>query len=343
MLMRKTRRYKNKRKKKIIIISTLCLLFFMVAGYAAFETNLNITAKGNIADRSRVIQSWTATSQEDFHSDYYRENIVSATFLDNARVPSNAAQSWDVSEAKDKGVMAYVVPNNEDNTKYDLYIGANGGVIANENNSYLFSNFRALSLIEFGENFDTVLAIDMTGMFLNCTSLEELDLSNFDTRNVTSMYAMFGVYDNNSGFLDNKLVSIKFGDNFKTNNVTNMRSMFTGLSKLETLDVSGFDTSKVTSMFHMFMRCENLKTLNLSSFNTSNVTDMNQMFAYCKNLTELNLCTFDTSKVTDMKWMFQQAPKLTKIYVGPNWTTANADITQMFYGSSVSSVTTGQC
>ena len=340
--MRKIRRRRNK-QRKIIVISLIAFLFIMVGGYAAFQTNLNITAKGNIVDRSRVIKSWHENSNEDFHTDYYRENIVSVTFLDDARVPGNAVESWDVSETKDRGVMAYVVQNSEDNTKYDLYIGANGGVIANEDSSDLFSDFRALNLIEFGDNFDTVLVVDMTRMFLNCTNLEELDLSNFDTRNVTSMYAMFGMYDDNSGFLDNKLVSIKFGNNFKTNNVTNMRSMFTGLTKLESLDVSGFDTSKVTSMFHMFMKCESLKTLNLNSFNTSNVIDMNQMFAYCENLTELNLCTFDTSKVTDMKWMFQQSLKLTQIYVGAKWTIANADTTQMFYGSGVSEVTTGQC
>ena len=40
--------------------------------------------------------------------------------------------------------MAWVIPNSEDSTKYDLYIGANDGVIANENSSYLFGKFIAL-------------------------------------------------------------------------------------------------------------------------------------------------------------------------------------------------------
>ena len=48
MRKRITRRDKRNRTKKIIITSMLCLLFVMVAGYAAFQTNLNITAKGNI-------------------------------------------------------------------------------------------------------------------------------------------------------------------------------------------------------------------------------------------------------------------------------------------------------
>lgn len=42
---------KRRRKshyKKIIIISTIGLLFTLTSGYAAFQTNINITAKGNI-------------------------------------------------------------------------------------------------------------------------------------------------------------------------------------------------------------------------------------------------------------------------------------------------------
>ena len=47
--MKKYRRiHRRKNSRKIIIGSTICVLLFMTAGYAAFSTNLNITAKGNI-------------------------------------------------------------------------------------------------------------------------------------------------------------------------------------------------------------------------------------------------------------------------------------------------------
>ena len=55
---RKTRKQKNK-QKKIIIISALSLLLMITVGYAAFQTNLTITAKGNIKEKSRVIRVWT--------------------------------------------------------------------------------------------------------------------------------------------------------------------------------------------------------------------------------------------------------------------------------------------
>ena len=48
MRRRLTRREKNKRNKQIIMVSSICLLVVMVSGYAAFQTNLSITAKGNI-------------------------------------------------------------------------------------------------------------------------------------------------------------------------------------------------------------------------------------------------------------------------------------------------------
>ena len=49
--MKKIRRLRRKKQKKFIIITSLSLLLFLCVGYAAFQTNLNITAKGNIKQR----------------------------------------------------------------------------------------------------------------------------------------------------------------------------------------------------------------------------------------------------------------------------------------------------
>ena len=73
--------------------------------------------------------------------------------------------------------------------------------------------------------------------------------------------------------------------NWNTNNVTDMNSMFYGCSNLTSLDVSNFDTSKVTDMNNMFYGCSKLTTLDLSNFNTSNVTNMGRMFYSCNNIT----------------------------------------------------------
>ena len=151
-------------------------------------------------------------------------------------------ESWNVSEDKEKGtVKAWVVPNSSDSSKYDLYIGAKGKVIANEDSSNIFYDFRGVKEINFDNNYDTSNAIDMSRMFLNCTSLTELDLTSFDTSNVTSMYAMFCMWDTNINYFPtNNLLNITFGPNFNTSNVTDMQSMFAGLSELKELDVSNF-------------------------------------------------------------------------------------------------------
>ena len=334
------RKGKNK-QKKIIIVSALSLLLLITAGYAAFQTNLKITAKGNIKEKSRIIQAWSSTDQTDFHSDYYKENIVSVTFLDNINVPNNATESWNVSEdQKHGGVMAWVIPNNEDSTKYDLYIGAKDGVIANENSSYLFYNFTAIKSIEFNDNFDTGNIINMRAMFNHCIELSVLDLTTFDTQNVTDMSYMFDSGDSTEPM---KIQNIIFGENFKTNNVVNMAGMFGNCNNLTNLDVSTFNTSNVTNMHDMFSSCNSLQEIDVSNFNTSKVTDMHGMFFSCRSLTSLDLCSFDTTNVKDMGRMFARSNTLKIIKVGSNWETQQANITSMFEGSGVSSVTTGQC
>ena len=48
--------------------------------------------------------------------------------------------------------------------------------------------------------------------------------------------------------------------NFNTNNVTEMSHMFDGCSSLNELNLNNFNTNKVTNMWYMFSRClEELK------------------------------------------------------------------------------------
>ena len=245
-------------------------------------------ARGNIKEKSRVIQSWDENSQTDFHSDFYRENIVSATFLDNNNVPNNATESWNVSEDKENGeVMAWVVPNISESSKYDLYIGTKAGVIANEDSGNLFFDFSNLTEINFNNNFDTSNAINMLAMFRLCTSLTTLDLSSFDTTKVTSMSMMFA------------------GDSEKMN--------------IRNIDLSSFNTSNVNNMMAMFYQCSQLNNLDLNSFDTRNVTNMAMMFMGCKSLSCLDLTTFYTSNVAQSTWMIGKNVTC-PIYIGENWT-----------------------
>ena len=133
------------------------------------------------------------------------------------------------------------------------------------------------------------------------SSLENLDLSSFNTSNVISMDSMFS---NCSSLTSLDLSS------FNTLNVTNMSSMFYICSSLTSLDLSSFNTLNVTNMSDMFASCFLLMNLDLSSFNTSSVTDMSGMFEDCSSLISLDLSNFNTLNITNMESMFSGCTKI---------------------------------
>ena len=67
------RRRQMKKQKKIIIISSLCLLLCLCVGYAAFNTQLSIRAKGNIIDNSVDITDNVVTKGDGLYEDIYEE------------------------------------------------------------------------------------------------------------------------------------------------------------------------------------------------------------------------------------------------------------------------------
>lgn len=76
-------------------------------------------------------------------------------------------------------------------------------------------------------------------MFAGCESLKKLDVSNFNTENVT-----------------------------------NMTRTFANCYSLNELDLSNFKTDKVEKMSGMFYNCKSLTKLDISNFNFDNVKDL---------------------------------------------------------------------
>lgn len=102
---------------------------------------------------------------------------------------------------------------------------------------------------------------DMRNVFSGCSSLTSLDVSGWNTSNVTSM-----------------------------------TNMFRNCYSLTSLDLSGFNTSKVTGMGNLFYSCSSLTSLDLSGWDTGCVTSMNYMFYGCKNLKTIRMkgCSQET-------------------------------------------------
>ena len=188
--------------------------------------------------------------------------------------------------------------------------------------SKFFSRWNKLEYIEGLENLNTSMLTDMSEMFLYCSNLKSLDLSEFKTDNVSNMESMFC----GCSSLTNLDVS-----SFKTDKVTNMESMFSGCSSLTDLDVRSFRTDKVTNMEYMFSGCSSLTSLDLGSFDTSNVNNMRSMFAHCSSLKDLDLSSFKTDKVTNMSYMFNECKSLTNLDVSTFRTNKVTQMIEMFY------------
>ena len=106
---------------------------------------------------------------------------------------------------------------------------------------------------------------------------------------------------------------------FNTYNITRMNKMFYKCSALTSLDITNFNTRIVTTMENMFAECSSLTSLNLSNFETGEVNNMAEMFRKCSALADLNLNKFDSTKVTKDENMFNECNSLTKIKIGPKF------------------------
>ena len=241
---------------------------------------------------------WHLDAQEVpvFGSGYQRKQIASVTFLDTlADAPEDA---WDVSEAGDGRVMAWVTPSNE---LYDLYIAAEGGINAANACEDLFAGYSNAETISFGEAFHTTGATDMSCMFLGCEALTKLNLNNFNTSNVQYMNHMFRNCD--------ALTELNLSS-FDTSSVNNMRYMFAESGALTNLNLSSFDTSSVLDMQHMFYYCYTLTELDLSNFDASSVYSIDCMFLDCKSLRNLTLSESLITNLTgsDPRDLFTNCP-----------------------------------
>ena len=265
-----------------------------------------------------------APPETDFHTNAYSSKITSITTKKDNIVPATAVESWDISEAQDGSVMAYVEDDGSGNSTYKLTIGGKGGIIANESMIFYFGDFDKMTSIDLSA-LDTSQVTDMIGMFATCSSLTSLDVSSFDTSNVTTMTWMFSECSS--------LTSLDLSS-FDTSNVSYMNYMFARCSSLTNLDVSNFDTSRVTDMDSMFSECSSLTSLDVSNFNAPELTDITDMFSGLANLETLNLSNFNAPKITNMEAMFKDLSKLSKLDL-TNFNTANVtNMREMFRNCS---------
>ena len=335
-----------------------------------YSAGATITSSTTLYAQWKAIPIMQASNKFQTNVMSIKSTIKEIEFLSSIPNLSSYSQVFDVSEAQNKSVMAYV-----SGTK--LYIAGNGKVIANETSELLFNEFDNVTNIKFNNNFDTSNVVKMSRMFKGCSSLTTLDVSEWDTSSVENMKSIFQecsslrtldvskwntskVYDMSQMFMEcsslttldvrewdtssvenmdsifqgcSSLTTLNVSD-FDTSNVVKMPRMFKGCSSLTTLDVSEWDTSSVENMKSIFQECSSLRTLDVSKWNTSKVYDMSQMFMECSSLTTLDVSEWDTSSVKSMNSIFQGCSSLRTLDVS-KWNTSKVyDMTQMFWECS---------
>ena len=329
----------------------------------SFSASINVSAV-QISEYAMMKNGYD--TRTEFWNNTYKPYIRTITFENElSNLPSSCTGDtdlcWNVSytSSQKKKVYAYLIDtglkDSADTTKslYNLYIVSEAPIFAPFDCSSLFSDFTNLISINFNNNFNTskvekmhylfsnsnssnkLTTLDlstfntsnvtnMSVMFYNCQNLVSIDLSNFNTSKVTNMSAMFRCFYNSS------LLTIDLSS-FNTSNVISMSQMFDGCSLLTGLNLNSFNTSKVTTMQGLFEHCTALINLNLSIFNTSNVSSMSYMFWNCESLVELNLSSFNTSKVTNMSYIFNNCSSLTNLDLSNFNTSKVTNMSSMFY------------
>lgn len=167
--------------------------------------------------------------------------------------------------------------------------------------------------------FDTGNVTNMS-QFLANTTMPNVDLTMLDTRSVTSTSLMFSSTD---------ILTINLSG-WDTSSLTNMSNMFLNSFDLQSVDFTGWDTSNVTNLYSCFGACFALTSfIGVADWNTSNVTSLSSTFTSCRSLVSIDLTNWDTSKVTSFNRMFASCPLLETI-IGITDTSSATDMGNMF-------------
>ena len=160
-----------------------------------------------------------------FGTDIWRTDIEQIIISDSNKVPENILGQFDLSEKQNGSVMAWYTDKDNDG-KYEMTIGQNGGVVANVNSSYLFSTIQNEEKNEpflIGiENLDTSHVEDMRSMFYYSEDgTKEFDLGDeFDTSHVKDITNMFLLMSRNN------LKKLRLGAKFDVSKVEKQSSAF---------------------------------------------------------------------------------------------------------------------
>ena len=96
--------------------------------------------------------------------------------------------------------------------------------------------------------------------------------------------------------------------NFNTTEVTNMTQMFYGCSKLKEINVSKFKTTNCEDIYGMFSNCSSLESIDMLNWDMKNIKDIDYLFADCSKLKNIKM-NFNNNKKLSIYCTFLGLPK----------------------------------
>ena len=251
---------------------------YYIRGYESTDKTFNVLkytggdCLNGVAFENEAWDCFADYSDKFLNTDITKQFIYSINFIKTSEVPEGVSDPVDVSKNQDNSILLYSkvsqnkVEINPNYDLYDVYIATKNGKVYLSEGYNMFEFLVSLNNIDLS-NIYTDDVTNMSGMFALCTSLTNLDLSNFNTSKVTDMSGMF--------YEDGGII---------------------GSSNIKTLNISSFDTSEVTDMSYMFENNAILTTIYTSNkFNTSNVTRSYSMFGNSSKLVGGNGTKYNSS------------------------------------------------
>ena len=298
----------------------------IVSADAAFKNAYNLTKfpvlklKDNIRDIKYIFAGCDKLTSDELNRNLSAWNLSGDLNIKEAFRDCHSLERIDMNVFRNCNITELSTLFSGDGKLKNIANIGNLNISKADGISYVFHECSSLTQLDLS-NWDTGNIQYMIGTFDGCTNLRELNCSTWNTSKVYNMQLAF--YNCNS------LETIPVRD-WDTRNVMYMNNAFAYCTSLTNLDVSKWDTSKVVEMTNVFHHCSSLKTLDISKWKTSNVNRAENLFSSCEKLTSLDVSKWDTGNIATANNMFAACRALTNLDVSKWNTSKMTNISGMF-------------
>ena len=346
-----------------LVILTIVFMLTITVGYAALNTELNISGEANfrVTADIRVVDYRFSSGTNDgvalYNPNFSKDTIITGVYLPHL----NSTVTFEVKVINFTSLtMLLESIDNINKTNPNITYTINGIDIDDEINGFETKTFTIT--FHYPDSFTSLPA---------SSSLESRIQFNFVTKQTIEIPPCDVVLANGDmggtnpapwTLCDNGIVIISGGTALTSTGVSiqsrfpaiwrpyierivlidtviggaNLYDLFGGLPNLTTIDnIHLLDTTNTRRFTRMFANTPSLVAVDLSSWNTPNLEVMYRMF-YTSGVQRVNLGgSFNPVNVTNMGSMFWHSSNLTTIGNVNNWDTSNLTrTTRMFQGAS---------